>query len=103
MSDKKYLVTQAELLDFMEGFGNLMLRKLGIDDAVKAQNPRIDDEWLEAHEYTERTCHKRTHGEPTEHQQCFSCSECCSGWHESIYDKPYSYCPHCGAKVVERA
>lgn len=55
MSEKKYLVTKVELLDFMEGFGNLMIRKLGIDDAVKAQNPRIDDEWLEEHEYREPT------------------------------------------------
>lgn len=113
MSEKKYLVTKAELLDFMEGFGNLMIRKLGIDDAVKAQNPRIDDEWLEAHEYREstlythscpcgarRTCHDalkdRYPGEDT--TGYWECSEC--GYELGDCDPP-NFCPDCGLRVKE--
>ncbi len=32
--------------------------------------------------------------------KCWSCSECGYGWHHSIYDKQFSYCPNCGRKVV---
>lgn len=32
---------------------------------------------------------------------CFACKICHYGWHISINDKPFSYCPNCGAKVVE--
>lgn len=54
---------------------------------------------------TERTCKVKQHGyliidDETTHMGCWSCSECSYGWHVSDYDKPYSYCPHCGRKVV---
>lgn len=49
----------------------------------------------------ERTCKKRNHDTDSYYMKCFSCSLCNAGWFEDIYDKPFSYCPHCGAKVVE--
>lgn len=49
----------------------------------------------------ERTCKRRNHDTDNYYMRCCSCSECNAGWFEDIYDKPFSYCPHCGAKVVE--
>lgn len=49
----------------------------------------------------EHTCKKRNHDTDDYYMRCCSCSECNSGWFEDIYDKPFSYCPHCGAKVVD--
>lgn len=46
------------------------------------------------------TCETIEHGRPDEFHVCKSCSRCSYGWFEDIYDKPYSYCPNCGAKVV---
>lgn len=40
------------------------------------------------------------HGRPYESHVCKSCSRCSYGWFEDIHDKPYSYCPNCGAEVV---
>lgn len=51
----------------------------------------------------ERTCKKRNHNTNCDYMKCFSCSQCNAGWFEDINDKPFSYCPHCGAKVVENA
>lgn len=48
-----------------------------------------------------RTCKKRNHDTDNYYMRCCSCSKCNAGWFEDIYDKPFSYCPHCGAKVVE--
>lgn len=33
--------------------------------------------------------------------KCYSCSKCSFGWHHSTYDKQFSYCPNCGAEVIE--
>lgn len=49
----------------------------------------------------ERTCKTRSHGTDNHYMKCFSCSRCNAGWFESIHDKPFSYCPHCGAKVMQ--
>lgn len=49
----------------------------------------------------ERTCKKRNHDTDNYYMRCCSCSLCNSGWFEDIYDKPFSYCPHCGAKVID--
>lgn len=48
----------------------------------------------------ERTCKRRNHDTDNYYMRCCSCSRCNAGWFEDIYDKPFSYCPHCGAKVV---
>ena len=32
---------------------------------------------------------------------CIKCNSCCRGWHISKYDKSFTYCPECGAEVVE--
>ena len=55
----------------------------------------------------ERTCTVKPHGyliingEDSD-MRCWSCSECAYGWHISDYDKQFSYCPNCGAEVVEQ-
>lgn len=41
------------------------------------------------------------HGRPDESHVCKSCSKCSYGWFENIHDKPYSYCPNCGAEVID--
>lgn len=48
------------------------------------------------------TCRLVRHGNLADHDYiaCWSCSECSFGWHHSIYDKQFSYCPNCGRKVV---
>ena len=47
------------------------------------------------------TCETIEHGRPDESHVCKSCSRCSYGWFEDIHDKPYSYCPNCGAEVVD--
>ena len=32
---------------------------------------------------------------------CIKCNSCCRGWHISKYGKSFTYCPECGAEVVE--
>lgn len=46
------------------------------------------------------TCETIEHGGPDESHVCKSCSRCSYGWFEDIHDKPYSYCPNCGAEVI---
>lgn len=48
------------------------------------------------------TCETIEHGWPDESHVCKSCSRCSYGWFEDIHDKPYSYCPNCGAMVTEK-
>lgn len=48
----------------------------------------------------ERTCIVTVQGGVNQHDLCCSCNACSYGWHISKYDKPFSYCPNCGAKVV---
>lgn len=47
------------------------------------------------------TCETIEHGRPYESHVCKSCSRCSYGWFEDMHDKPYSYCPNCGAEVVK--
>ena len=49
------------------------------------------------------TCHAIEKGHPDEHHVCYGCSVCSFGWYEDVYDEPYRYCPHCGARLVERS
>lgn len=50
----------------------------------------------------ERTCRLERHGSLANYPEmvCWSCSECHFGWHHDVNDKQFSYCPNCGAKVV---
>ena len=48
----------------------------------------------------QRTRKRRNRDTDNYYMGCCSCSRCNAGWFEDIYDKPFSYCPHCGAKVV---
>ena len=51
----------------------------------------------------ERTCELICHGSLANMPSfvCWSCSECGFGWHHSENDKQFSFCPNCGAKVIE--
>lgn len=46
------------------------------------------------------TCHVVICGQSDKYHVCKMCSECHFGWHEDIYDKDFSFCPNCGARVV---
>lgn len=46
------------------------------------------------------TCEVIEHGRHDEFHVLKSCSKCSYGWFEDIHDKPYGYCPNCGARVV---
>lgn len=48
------------------------------------------------------TCKLERHGSLADQPNmvCWSCSECGFGWHHSVNDKQFSYCPNCGRKVV---
>ena len=49
------------------------------------------------------TCKLEQHGSLADQPSmvCWSCSECGFGWHHSINDKQFRYCPNCGREVVE--
>ena len=49
------------------------------------------------------TCKLERHGSLADWPSmvCWSCSECGFGWHHSIYDKQFSFCPNCGRKIVK--
>jgi len=61
-------------------------------EAIEAWNTRA-----------ERTCKLIRHGSLANMPSfiCWSCSECGFGWHHSENDRQFSYCPNCGAKVVD--
>ena len=46
------------------------------------------------------TCHVREYGHPDEFRVVRGCSACNCGWYEDVYARPYRFCPHCGARVV---
>lgn len=46
------------------------------------------------------TCEVADYGHPDRHTVCRGCLSCHGGWHEDVYDMPYTYCPHCGARVT---
>lgn len=48
------------------------------------------------------TCHARGYGHPDEFRVVKGCGVCHCGWYEDVYGRPYAYCPHCGARLVER-
>lgn len=87
---EKYLVSLQDLHDWY-------FRSLPFGETKKL------DKWFEEHEFHEKTCKRRNHDTDNYYMRCYSCSECNAGWFEDIYDKPFSYCPHCGAKVVKNA
>lgn len=47
------------------------------------------------------TCHVRGFGHPDEFRVVKGCSVCHRGWYEDVFGRPYRYCPHCGARVVD--
>lgn len=47
------------------------------------------------------TCHVREYGHHDE-LRVVGCSVCRFGWLEDVHCIPYKFCPHCGARLVER-
>lgn len=87
MSEKKYLLTKNELLDFINEFFGI-----GVVD--------IESGWLEEHEFREHTCrlipnegHHGTDG------LGWNCSECDYEFDEYQHQTAV-FCQNCGAKVV---
>lgn len=35
------------------------------------------------------------------HRVCRSCSQCAGGWYQSVYDRPYKFCPWCGKRIID--
>ena len=46
------------------------------------------------------TCYVAVCGQPDKYHVCKTCSKCSFGWHEDVYDKNFTFCPNCGARVV---
>lgn len=96
MSEKKYLLTELDLTDVF------------VTDAGY-----LPAEWLEAHEYRERTCRmdELNTGEPAAYEDTdeviFHCMSCHAergifSYDEdgNVYSEPPRYCPNCGARVA---
>lgn len=60
------------------------------------------DRCKELAEKEKSVCTTIRHSSDDSSDFCFSCNNCYCGWHESKYDEPFLYCPHCGAKIVTR-
>lgn len=84
MSEKKYLLTAIEMCDY----GLVITGNAGLDCMETLE---FIDRFLAAHEYRERTCRPVIEDE----------TEVCSNCGEDIDGYGWSYCPNCGAKVVE--
>ena len=84
MSEKKYLLTLDEMILFYyRGF---------YDGAMGGDaRPYPSSDWLESHEYHERTCHMIDNGVEL-------CCSTCDRRH--AYDDEPDYCTGCGAKVA---
>lgn len=75
---------------------------VGVEVAGKFSHEVEDEAYAALADFIDRpTCETIEHGRPDESHVCKSCSRCSYGWFEDIHDKPYSYCPNCGAEVVE--
>lgn len=76
--------------------------KRGYEDGLKANTRAAFAAAKQA--MSVRTCKLERHGSLANYPEmvCWSCSECHFGWHHSVNDKQFSYCPNCGAKIVAR-
>ena len=74
-----------------------MAYHMGYEDAIAKRMP----EPSKVSVLGRGTCKLEQHGSLADQPSmvCWSCSECGFGWHHSIYDKQFSYCPNCGRKV----
>lgn len=95
MSEKKYLVTEGDLIDSAELCEHCVGN--GEDchgDCLCAAISRI----LARHEYVERTCVIESKGTWL---YCSNCKSCVTGsWADATSYHPMRYCPCCGARVV---
>lgn len=65
----------------------------GIDTGTRQSAGAAVPDW---NRRAERTCHDEAGS-----QQSFLCSECGWFWNDQEDDLGFSYCPNCGARVVE--
>ena len=72
-----------------------LLESAGIRD-----NNSYSDIFSRLADLIDPTCHVVICGQSDKYHVCKTCSECHFGWHEDIYDKDFSFCPNCGARVV---
>lgn len=79
-----------------------VIRDLGISAGIYDDSCRSEDVLIVADLIDHPTCETIEHGRPDESHVCKSCSRCSYRWFEDIHDKPYSYCPNCGAEVLDR-
>lgn len=79
-----------------------VIRNLSISAGIYDDSCRSEDVLIVADLIDRPTCETIEHGRPDESHVCKSCSRCSYGWFEDIHDKPYSYCPNCGAEVLDR-
>ena len=78
-------------------FTEAVLEDFGFDDAGMPAYEVFD----QMADIVDRpTCKTIEHGGPDESHVCKSCSKCSYGWFECVHDKPYSFCPNCGARMV---
>lgn len=80
------------------GFLDIMVARSVLD--VMGEGMRIGETLADL--IDRPTCETIEHGRPDESHVCKSCSRCSYGWFEDIHDKPYSYCPNCGAVVTDK-
>jgi len=86
------------------GFANEEDRKVSMEQAVSKWNTRTPEQAI-ADELNAALgggeCELIKHGSLANWPEmvCWSCSACGFGWHHSINDKQFSYCPNCGRKV----
>ena len=76
----------------------LLLSRIGIRPQLPATNT-YEDAMARLAGLIDPTCEAVEYGRPDESHVCKGCSKCSYGWVEDINDKPYSFCPNCGARV----
>lgn len=83
-----------------------MRKAHGIMAFVEALGIDFDSDWCwtdvsrRVADLIDPTCSTREYGRPDEFRVVKGCSVCGNGWYEDTFAKPYQFCPHCGARVV---
>lgn len=87
-------VSEGECIDY--AVFRIVHDVMGVEDAMGARAGRILADLIDP------TCHVRGYGHPDEFRVVRGCSACNCGWYEDVYARPYRFCPHCGARLVDR-
>lgn len=86
-------VSEGECIDY--AVFRIVHDVMGVEDATGARAGRILADLIDP------TCHVGEYGHD-EFRVVRGCNVCHCGWYEDVFGRPYRYCPHCGARVVER-